>query len=94
MVFVVCITVFKIPEDLEIIAEDNFYQKPGTIPNQIKIIAIDETTLQKLGSYSEWDRGIFAGLIEMLNFFLDARPEIIGMDVILSGTNNSDVGCS
>jgi len=89
-VFVVCITVFRIPEELEILAEDNFYQKASTIPNQIKIIAIDETTLQKLGPYSEWNRGYFAELIEKLNSNSDAKPKVIGMDIIFSGTNNSD----
>lgn len=89
-VFVVCITVFRIPEELEILTEDNFYQKASTIPNQIKIIAIDETTLQKLGPYSEWNRGYFAELIEKLNSNPDAKPKVIGMDIIFSGTNNSD----
>ena len=86
----VCITVFRIPEELEILAEDSIFQRPDVISNDIKIIAIDETTLNELGPYSEWDRTIFAGVIEKLNEKPEAKPKVIGIDVIFSGTNDSE----
>ncbi len=86
----VCITVFRIPKELEALAEDSIYQKPDVISNDIKIIAIDETTLKELGPYSEWDRTIFAGVIERLNENPEAKPKVIGIDVIFSGTNDSE----
>ncbi|MGN0577486.1 MAG: CHASE2 domain-containing protein, partial [Ruminiclostridium sp.] len=79
----------RFPSELEAIAEDELYQQAGVIPDNIKIIAIDETTLGKLGPYSEWDRSYFAELIERLNSVPDAKPLVIGMDVIFSGTNSS-----
>ncbi|MGN0596693.1 MAG: CHASE2 domain-containing protein [Ruminiclostridium sp.] len=90
VLMVVIITVTGFPEELEIMAEDNFYQRPDVIPSKIKIIAIDETTLDKLGPYSQWDRSYFAELIEILNSNPNAKPLVIGMDIIFSGTNNSE----
>ena len=70
----VCITVFRVPEELEVLAEDSLFQRPDVISNDIKIIAIDETTLSELGPYSEWDRTVFAGLIEKLNESPETKP--------------------
>ena len=89
-IFAVLITVFRIPGELEIIAEDSLYQKPSAISNKIKIIAIDETTLEALGPYTEWNRRVFAELIEKLNADPAKKPEVIGIDVIFSGTNDSE----
>lgn len=89
-VLAVLVTVLRIPKELEIIAEDALYQNPFPISNRIKIIAIDETTLNELGPYSGWNRGVFAELIEKLNSEQGKEPELIGIDVIFSGTNNSE----
>ena len=85
----VLITVLRFPEELEIMAEDGLYQRPTVIPNQIKIIAIDEATLKELGPYTEWDRAVFADLINKLNAE-DAKPKVIGIDVIFSGNKTSE----
>ncbi len=69
-------------------AQDGLYQRPDVIPDNIKIIAIDEETLDQLGPYSDWDRGCFADLIEIVNE--ESEPSVIGIDVQFSGTNNSD----
>ncbi|MGN0675525.1 MAG: CHASE2 domain-containing protein [Oscillospiraceae bacterium] len=90
VLLVVFITAVRFPKELEVMAEDGFYQKPGAIPDKIKIIAIDETTIKALGPYSEWDRTLFAELIEKLDSDPDARPKVIGIDIIFSGTNGSD----
>ena len=76
--------------EFEILMEDRAYQQPGVIPDNIKIIAIDETTLATLGPYSEWDRRIFAELINKLNSSPDKKPRVIGLDVLFSGTNGSE----
>ena len=44
------------PVKLENMAQDAMYQKPDVIPDDIKIIAIDEETLDRLGPYSNWNR--------------------------------------
>lgn len=87
---VAVITALRFPRELEIIAEDELYQNPSVIPSNIKIIAIDEKTLEKLGRYSDWDRTYFAELVERLNSVPDAKPRVIGIDVILSGTDFSE----
>lgn len=87
---VAAITALRFPRELEIIAEDGLFQQAGVIPNKIKIIAIDEKTLDKLGPYSDWDRTYFAELIEQLNSVPEAKPRVIGVDVIFSGTDNSE----
>lgn len=77
------------PQSLEYMAEDALYQNAGVIPDDIKIIAIDETTLHNLGPYSDWDRGYFADLINILNADAEHAPAVIGIDVLFSGTNGS-----
>ena len=90
IILAVCITLSRFPKELEVIAEDALYQKAEAIPDKIKIIAIDETTLDELGPYSEWDRTLFAELIDKLNANPEKKPRVIGIDVIFSGTNNSE----
>lgn len=87
---VVFMTAARFPNELEIIAEDGLYQHAGIIPDNIKIIAIDEATLEKLGPYSDWDRDYFSELIELLDSEPETKPAIIGMDIIFSGTNDSE----
>ena len=70
--------------------EDAFYQRPDSIPDDIKLIVIDEETLEKLGPYSDWDRGYFAELINVLNGESANRPKVIGLDVVFTGTNYSE----
>jgi len=80
----------RFPLSIENMAEDSLYQNAGTIPDNIKIIAIDEKTLLELGPYSDWDRNKFADLIEILNSDENALPSVIGVDFLFSGTNNSE----
>lgn len=75
----------KFPMELENIAEDGLYQNAGVIPDDIKIIGIDEKTLKNFGSYTDWDRNKFASLIEILNKDPQRAPAIIGIDVVFSG---------
>ena len=79
----------RIPARLENYAEDYLYQSLDGITEDIKIIAIDDETLEVLGPYSEWNRMYFADLITLLNADAVNRPRLIGIDVIFSGTNDS-----
>ncbi len=79
-----------VPQRLENYGEDYLYRKLDGISENIKIIGIDDKTLDILGPYSDWNRGYFADLINILNEDEENRPEIIGIDIIFSGTNNSD----
>lgn len=82
--------VCNFPDRLENMAEDGLYQSAGVIPNDIKIIAIDEKTLDKLGSYNNWNRGYFADLLELLNEEEESAPKLIGVDVVFSGGGDTE----
>lgn len=84
------ISLFGFPERIENMTEDMLYQKADIVPNNIKIIAIDEETLADLGPYSDWNRSYFAELVEVLNADPEKAPAVIGIDVVFSGTNESD----
>lgn len=87
-IIVVLMTVFHFSYELENITEDLLYQRAGSIKNDIKIIAVDEETLDQLGPYTDWDRIYFARLIDMLGES-ENRPSVIAVDFIFSGTNDS-----
>lgn len=78
------------PMKLEYMAQNSLYQNPGLIPDDIKIIAIDEETLSKLGPYSNWNRSYFARLLSLLNADSEKAPKVIGVDVVFSGTDYSE----
>lgn len=78
------------PARLENMAQDGLYQRADVIPDNIKIIAIDEATLAELGPYSNWNRSYFAKLVEVLNGDEENAPKVIGIDVVFSGTDYSE----
>ena len=83
-------SIYRFPIKLENMAEDSLYHNAGVIPDDIKIIAIDEKTLEHLGPYSDWDRGKFADLLEILNGDSKNTPKVIGIDVVFRGTEHSE----
>lgn len=60
---------------------DKLYQQPRGINNKIKIVAIDDRTLQELGPLNTWDRTIYADTINALGDY----PAAIGLDVMIFG---------
>lgn len=77
-------------QNIENMISDNLYQRAKTIPSDIKIIAIDEETLLQLGPYSDWNRSYFAELINILNENNETSPKVIGIDVIFSGSKDTE----
>ncbi len=77
------------PSRLENYSEDYLYRRFDGFPEDIKIVAIDDETLEALGPYNDWDRSYFADLINVLYADPEHSPEIIAFDVIFSGTNGS-----
>ncbi len=63
-------------------AEDILYHHAGTTDAKIKIIKIDDRTMNKLGDFSIWSRDTYADLIETLCVSEDCRPAVIGFDVL------------
>lgn len=75
---------------LDFILKDSLYQRPRGIDSKIKIIAIDEKTLEELGPINTWSRQVYADLIDILNTDEVARPAVIAFDITFSG--NVDEG--
>ena len=78
------------PMELENMTADGLYQNADVIPDDIKIIAIDEKTLKNLGPYTDWDRSEFAKLLEILNKDSESAPKVIGIDFVFSGSEQSE----
>lgn len=86
LVFFVSFLTFKsgILKSIDNIFTDQVYQSVRTINNDIKIIAIDEKTLEKLGPFGGFSRQIYADLNRIL-MTKDSKPAVIGYDILLFG---------
>lgn len=69
---------------------DVLYHKPDSVNKKIRIIKIDEKTLERYGEYTDWDRGVYADLVETLNVSADKRPAVIGFDVLFASERNAE----
>ncbi len=65
---------------------DKIYQVPRGINNKIKIIAIDDETLDELGPFGTWQRSVYADVISALG----DQPDVIAMDIMLFGEMDGD----
>lgn len=68
-------------------ASDRIYQRPGGADGEIVVIGIDRRALEELGPLP-WPRSYMAEAIESLNADPDARPAVIGVDVLYVGEGN------
>lgn len=62
--------------------QDAVYQRSNMADAGIKIIAIDEKTLDSLGQFETWTRETYAKLIEVLNQE-EYSPKAIGLDILI-----------
>ncbi len=63
---------------LDSLYRDNAYQRSRGVNQSIKIIAIDEKTLNEYGPYGTWDRSVYADVIDTLGEY----PAVIGFDIL------------
>ena len=70
--------------------EDSIYHNPGSVSSKIKIIKIDDKTLNKHGDFLSWDRGIYADLVEKLCVSNEVKPAVIGFDILFSSEKSSE----
>lgn len=63
---------------------DRLYQRESVTNKKIYIIGIDDKTLEEYGPVNTWSREIPAKLVSLLNGGGEARPAVIGFDVIYS----------
>ena len=69
---------------------DTFYQRPVVLNNNIKIIAIDEKSMDEYGAYKTWSRKHYADLLNVLYADEEYAPEICVFDLILQGNTDAE----
>ena len=70
--------------------EDTLYHNPGKVDSKIRIIKIDDKTLNKYGDFLSWDRGIYAELLEKLCVSEDVKPAVVGFDILFSSEKSAE----
>ncbi len=70
--------------------EDILYHHPQKVNTDIKIIKIDDVTMNELGDFSAWNRDVYAQLVETLCVSEEVRPAVIGFDVLF-GSDRDEV---
>lgn len=79
---ILCYTQILYPIDK--MFSDPLYQTPTASNRSIKIVAIDERTIQEYGDMKTWDRDIWAQLVEKLNEG-ETDPAVIALDIMFIG---------
>ena len=78
-------------DDLDNKASDWLYQKSVESSPDIVVIGIDSATFDELGKFSSWDRrGIAKAINYLNNNDPNARPAVIGVDILFTGDNPYD----
>lgn len=72
------------------IVADPWYQKPTAVNKNIKIIAIDEKTVQAYGDMKTWNRDIPARLVNVLTADEAYAPAVIAFDILFVGDVEAD----
>ena len=78
-------TVTNLFSSLDYLCKDSVYQIPRGIDSKIKIIGIDERTLEQLGPIQTWSRDVYAKLLQQLCQAEECAPAVIGFDILFSG---------
>ena len=84
------ITFFNVFGNIDKLTEDVLYHNADAVDSRIRIIKIDDKTMNKLGEYADWDRSIYGQLVEKLNVSEDIRPAVIGFDVLFSSEKDKE----
>ena len=66
---------------------DTMYQKESNTNPDIKIIAIDDKSLNELGKFSDWSRNYYTTLVEKLNSD-NHIPAVIAFDILFTGVED------
>ena len=88
---ILCVTVFTSAfYAMDAMLCDKLYTDMKGVSRDIRIIAIDEETLDEYGSFSTWSREKSAELIEILCADKENMPLAIGMDILFTGETGKD----
>lgn len=80
--FAFIISFSQVLYDLDRIFSDPLYQNGSASDSKIKIIAIDEKTIQKYGDISTWTRELPARLVSLLNADEEKAPAVLVFDIM------------
>ena len=83
LIFIMTIT--NLFSAFDYMLKDAAYQIPRGIDSKIKIIGIDDRTLEQLGPIQTWSRDVYARLLRQLVQEESCKPVVIGFDIIFSG---------
>ncbi len=70
--------------------EDVLYHHPTGTDGRIRIIKIDDRTMNELGDFSKWERSVYADLIDVLCVSEDVKPSVIAFDILFSSDNGTE----
>ena len=70
---------------------DKLYNRKSPLMRDIKIIAIDEKTLKEYGKLELWSRDKIADTLNVLFSNENAKPSIVGIDVMFIGNSSPEV---
>lgn len=71
-------------------AEDTLYHHAGKPDGRIKIIKIDDRTMNKMGDFSAWQRDVYTELVEKLCVSEEVRPAVIGFDILFTAEKDKE----
>ena len=70
-------------------SEDVLYHHASGTRGEIRIIKIDDKTMNKLGDISTWDRSVYTNLLNTLCVSEEIRPAVVGFDILLSSEKDA-----
>ena len=69
---------------------DMWYQERSASDGDIVLVEIDQRSLEEIGPFQDWGRGVIAETIEILNQSEDCRPAVIGLDILYAGERSGE----
>ncbi len=82
---------FNVFGSLEQGFEDICFHKPEVTHDNIKIIKIDDKTMERLGDYSDWDRSVYTKLLETICVSEDIQPAVVGFDILFNAQKDTEI---
>lgn len=73
---------------------DALYQHPAPQDGQIMLINIDQKSLDALGPFASWGRGLMGDVVNLLNQDPEQAPAVIALDVLYVGASGDAEGDS
>lgn len=69
--------------------EDRLYHHAENVDSTIKIIKIDDRTMNRMGDFSTWNRDVYADLLDTIYVSEEIRPAVVGFDILFSSPKDA-----